>query len=331
MGYVIATALAARQPLEEVIEQAVLVESLGYESVWIPEITGRDAIVTSALIGASTTRLGIATGIVPVRPRGAALLAMGAATVAESTQGRFRLGVGIGHAETLERWFEAGRPPRLAELERVLLRLRTLLSGDVAAAEGEHGLAGPGAERLRGVHHATAPPVILAALSEELTRLAARSADGVVFNWVTPQRANALATIFADAARAAGRDASKLTVACYVPVCVTDDADGAREQVNRQIAAYGRLTSYRRSIARCGFTDEAEQLLQIPRGEHARVPAQLTGALAAIGSLAQVQRRLDEYGGAGVSLVIAAPVPLAGAEAWPSMVASWSMLAPHAG
>ena len=230
MGYAIATALAARQPLEEVIEQAVLVESLGYESVWIPEIAGRDAIVASALIGASTTRLGIATGIVPVRPRGPALLAMGAATVAESTRGRFRLGIGIGHAETLEHWFEAGRPPGLAELERVLVRLRALLGSDARDAEraGQAPSAEPGAERLRGVHHAAAPPIVLAALSEELTRLAARYADGVVLNWVTPQRARELAAIFREAAEAAGRDASMLTVASYVPVCVTDDVDAAR-------------------------------------------------------------------------------------------------------
>ncbi len=324
MGYVIATALAARQPLEEVLEQAVLVESLGYESVWIPEIAGRDALVASALIGASTTRLGVATGIVPVRPRGPALLAMGAASVAESTRGRFRLGLGIGHAETLESWFEAGSPPGLAELERVLVRLRALLGSDARGPE-------PDGERLRGVHHEAAPPIVLAALSPEMTRLAARRADGVLFNWVTAQRAAELAAIFRDAADAAGRDTSKLTVASYVPVCVTDSVDDAREQVNRQIAAYGRLTAYRRSIARCGFAEEAELLSKLGPREHLRVPEPLTRALAAIGSLEDVQQRLEEYRAAGVSLVILAPVPLAGAEAWPSMVASWSALAPERG
>ena len=61
------------------------------------------------------------------------------------------------------------------------------------------------------------------------------------------------------------------------------------------------------------------------------MPEQLAGALAAIGSSEQVQQRLDDYGRAGVSLVIVAPVPVAGAAAWPSMVASWSALAPGGG
>lgn len=324
----IATALAARQPLAEVIEQALLVESLGYESVWIPEIAGRDALVASALIGASTTRLGVATGIVPVRPRGPALLAMGAATVAEGTRGRFRLGLGIGHAETLASWFESGPPPGLAELEAMLVRLRALLAASTDEQQDQARVRAAAGERLRGVHHAAAPPLVLAALSEGLARLAARRADGVILNWVTPQRARALATVFRESAQRAGRDPSKLTVACYVPVCVTAEVDGARAQVNRQIVAYGRLAAYRRSIARCGFAEEAEQLAVLDRREHARVPEALTSALAAIGALDEVQRRIEEYREAGVSLVIVAPVPLAGASAWPSMVASWSALAP---
>lgn len=322
----IATALAARQPLPEVLEQAVLVESLGYESVWIPEIAGRDAIATAALIGAGTTRLGVATGIVPILPRGPALLAMGAATVAESTGGRFRLGLGIGHAETVGGWLDAGAPPRLAEVERTLARLRSLLDAE-SLGSGQAG-ARAGGERLRGVHHPAAPPVVLAALSEGLARLAGSLADGVIFNWVTAQRAGMLADVFLQSARASGRDLSKLTVACYLPVCVTDDVEGAADQVNRQIAAYGRLAAYRRSIARCGFAAEAAKVAELGRDEHALVPRGLTDALAAIGSEEHVRGRLNEYRRAGVSLVVIAPVPLPGEAAWPSMLSTWSALAP---
>lgn len=311
------TSLAARQPLAELYEQAALVESLGYGTIWLPEIAGRDAFATCALLSTRLARIELATGIVPLGVRGPALTAMAAATVAEAAPGRFRLGVGIGHVETIGSWFGAGRPPTLAETENQLGQLKALLRGERAADGG----------RLRGVHHPAPPPIALAALSEGLVRLAGREADGVLFNWITPARAAELVAVLRAEAEAHDRDPGGLQVAAYVPVTVTDDAGAAAAQLARQIAAYGRLRSYRRSLERCGLGDAAARLGQLGPEDSARVPEELIEGLGAIGSAEAVRSRLDEFRAAGVTQIVLAPVPLAGELGWPSMVETWSALA----
>jgi 5,10-methylenetetrahydromethanopterin reductase len=311
------TALAARQPLADVYEQAALVESLGYGTIWLPEIAGRDAFVACALLSTRVERIELATGIVPIGVRGPALTAMAAATVAEAAPGRFRLGVGIGHAETTGPWFGAGPPPDLAETEARLRLLKALLRGERA----------PDGGRLRGAHHASPPPIALAALSEGLVRLAGREADGVLFNWITAPRAAELVATLRAEAEAHGRDPGTLRVAAYVPVTVTDDTAAAAAQLARQIAAYGRLRSYRRSLERCGLGAAATRLSQLGPDDHGQVPEELIEGLGAIGPVAAVRARIEEFHAAGVDQVVLAPVPLPGELGWPSMVETWSALA----
>lgn len=313
------TTIAHRQPLAELREQAALAESLGYASVWVPEIAGRDALVTCALLADSTATVELATGIVPLKSRGAALTAMGAASLAEAAPGRFRLGVGVGHMETVGPWFGRGAPPGLAEVEEDLRTIAALLRGERREG-GDEG-------RLRGVHFSAPPPLTLAALSPRMVDVAGRLTDGLVVTWVTPARAGELATL-AREARAAALPAEGFEVACFVPVCVTDRAAPARRQLARQVAAYGRLRAYARSIAACGFAAEVEELATIGRGEEERVPEALLDALAAIGSLDQVRATLAEFAAAGVDEIVLAPVPLPGEAAWPSMVETWTALAP---
>lgn len=315
---VIATALAARQPLAEVAEQAQLVESLGYRAIWVPEIAGRDAMVACALLADRTKTIGLATGIAPIGARGPALTAMAAATVAEAAPGRFRLGIGIGHAETAGPWFGARRPARLGEMETALREIRALLEGGESA---------PGL-KLRGVHPPQPPPIVLGALSEGLATLAGRLADGILLNWVTAARAAELVAACRRGAEEAGRDPGSVRAAAYVPVCVSDELDAAQDQLARQVAAYGRLGAYRRSLERCGFASEAALLAELGPREPERVPRGLLSALGAIGPLETVRERLAEFRRAGVEEVVAAPVPLPGAAAWPSMVATWTALAP---
>lgn len=321
------TIVAARQPLAEVLEQVGLVESLGFDSVWIPEIAGRDAIVTCALLAARTARIRVGTGVVPLPVRSPVLLAMGAATVAEASQGRFVLGVGIGHQETVGPWYGTGAPHRLAQVEEDLAIVRALLAdgkvrrGDRDAIE----------VRLRGVHHTAPPPLLLAALAPGLARLAARHADGMLLNWVTVERAAELVTEFRAEAERLGRDPEELTVGCYVPVSVTDDVEAAQLSLATQIAAYGRLEAYRRSLYRCGLGADVDRVLAAPRDSRAgAVSERLLAGLGAIGPAAYVERRLGEFRAAGVTLPILAPLALPGGQGWASMVETWSALAPSA-
>lgn len=296
------------------IEQAQVVDALGYESIWVPEIAGRDALVTCALIAGAVERCGVATGIVPLPSRSPVTLAMGGAALAEATNGRFVLGVGAGHPETSRRWL--GRDPlTVAGIAEHLEVVRSVLhEGQVSRAAGA---SLPAIEfRLRGAHPPAPPPIILAALGPRMATLAGGAASGLVLNWVTPEHVATVAMWAREGAEAAGRDPDAVEIACYVPVCV-GDPDDARRELSRQLRAYGSFGAYRRVLAACGIPEPTED----------EIPDWILDALGAHGDVAAVRAKLDAFADGGVTLCVLAPYPT-GDDPWSSMMETWTALAP---
>ena len=95
-------------------------EPAGYRAVFLPEISGRDALVTLGMLAGETRDLFLGTGVVPMRSRTPLVAAMGAATVHERSGGRLILGLGTGDAG-------AGA---LDELRETVGRIRILLEGE---------------------------------------------------------------------------------------------------------------------------------------------------------------------------------------------------------
>jgi 5,10-methylenetetrahydromethanopterin reductase len=80
------------------------------------------------------------------------------------------------------------------------------------------------------------------------------------------------------AAQGAGRPSPR--VVCNLPVCVTDDPDGARERATRVFAIYGELPSYRAMLDREGAAGPADVAIV---GDEDTVAAQI-GTLAEAGA-----------------------------------------------
>lgn len=318
----LASTLVHRAPLEQVAEQARLLDGLGYDSIWVPEIAGRDALVTLGLLVHEVEHAGLATGIVPLGVRSPTTLAMAAAALAEAAPGRFTLGVGAGHPEILPEGFDARALRRTGEVAAKLSALRQLLhKGRASRQDG----GSPVEIQLRGVHVDVAPRIILAALRPGMVRLGMSMADGIALNWVTPGYAREVIAVGRAAAEERGRDPQALEVACYVPVCVTDDAPAARLALGRQVAAYGGLTAYG------GLWDEGDY-----RAVRAAVEAGDPRAfddpswldeLSAIGDVGHVTARLAAFRDAGVTLPILAPLAV-GDDRWGSLLSTWTALAP---
>ena len=79
----------------QLLELACLAEDLGYETVWVPEGNGRDAMSQLTAFAAGTSRIGLGTGILPVFTRTPTLLAMSAGGLDAISQKRFILGLGV--------------------------------------------------------------------------------------------------------------------------------------------------------------------------------------------------------------------------------------------
>jgi probable F420-dependent oxidoreductase len=78
------------------------VEGWGYGALWLPESRGRNALVHSAWLLANTQRLVVATGIANIYARDPMAMANGQRSLAEQSDGRFLLGVGVSHRPMVE-------------------------------------------------------------------------------------------------------------------------------------------------------------------------------------------------------------------------------------
>jgi F420-dependent oxidoreductase-like protein len=181
------------------------------------------------------------------------VLAQQARTVAAAVDGRLVLGIGLSHKIVIEDMYGYDYSRPIRHMREYLAVLLPLLDGQPVAFTGTTvrasiGLTTPSPGRV---------PVVVAALGAQMLRLAGEQTDGTVL-WMTGPatvRDHVVPALTA-AARDAGRPSPR--VVCILPVCVTDDPDGARERAARVFAIYGELPSYRAMLDREGASGPAD-------------------------------------------------------------------------
>lgn len=314
------TALTARATLADLSEQALLVETLGYDSVWLPEIAGRDVFVTAAVLAERTEDLRVATGAVPLPSRGLPALAMAACAVAELAPRRFVLGLGAGHAETATARYGWAGVASLRQMESALVALaRAFRDGRLTDDAGSR----PVDLQLDGTHVTVPPALVVAGLRPRMCELAGRVADGLLLNWATVPQVRAAADI---AVAAAGGRAFE--VACYLPVAVTSDLPAARAAVARQLLPYLRLRAYGQALADAGHADDVHLVRTDHRSRAGQAAlARLIEAVALVGDAGTVAAGLERYRQAGLTLPVIAPVTW-GEESADVLAQTWAALAP---
>jgi probable F420-dependent oxidoreductase len=78
-------------------------EELGYGTVWVPESIGsKDAMAHAAILLSGGERIVVATGIASIWARDAMAAKAGALALAEASDGRFVLGLGVSHRPAVE-------------------------------------------------------------------------------------------------------------------------------------------------------------------------------------------------------------------------------------
>jgi F420-dependent oxidoreductase-like protein len=234
-------------------EQAQQAADDGFASVWMSNIFGLDALTALAVTGSQVGGIELGTAVVPTYPRHPAALAQQALTVAAACGGRLVLGIGLSHKIVIEDMYgyDFSKPVRhMREYLAVLLPLleRRPVSFTGATVRANIGLTTPGEGRV---------PVLLAALGTQMLHLAGEQADGTVL-WMTGPATvrDHIVPAITEAAAAAGRPAPRIV--CMLPVCVSDDPDGARERAARVFAIYGDLPSYRAMMDREGAAGPAD-------------------------------------------------------------------------
>ncbi len=265
---------------------AVEAERLGFASLWTNESTGRDAFVTLTGWGHATSKTRLGTGVCPIYNRPPLTAAMAAATLAESVGSRrVVLGIGAGHS-ALGRQFGNDRISGVAGVEEYLTVVKDLLSGETVEYHGEH-IHIDGA-RL-GLPATGEIPVVVAALGPLMAGVAARSADGVLLNWSSPDQLTATAQELR--AKVGKRP---FRISAYVRVACHPDGSKARDALAAELASYLRLPDYRSHMARQGFDPSAVD----------------PGAVGIAGDPDGVRERLEEYRHLPIDELVVRPVPV---------------------
>ena len=142
-------------------------EARGFKTLWIPESRGRNVLVNSSWILASTTTLNIATGIANIYARDALAARAAQMGLNEQSGGRFLLGLGVSHKPIVS-------GIRGHDYEKPVPTMRAYLKGMKEAPYAAPAPKDP-------------PKTVIAALGPLMLKLAAEMADGAHPYCVTPE------------------------------------------------------------------------------------------------------------------------------------------------
>jgi 5,10-methylenetetrahydromethanopterin reductase len=247
----------------------------GFDSVWMSNIFGLEALTSLAVAGSQVPGIELGTAVVPTYPRHPAVLAQQALTADLALGGRLALGIGLSHQIVIQDMYGYSfeRPAR--HMREYLAVLVPLLAGQPVAFDGEtvHAHIGLSVPRV-----AEKVPLLLAALAPRMLQLAGEQTDGTVL-WMTGPRTvrDYIVPAITKAASDAGRPSPR--VVCILPVCVTDNPDKARADAGQAFAIYGQLPSYRAMLDKEGAAGPGDVAIV---GDEELVAAQI-GALADAG------------------------------------------------
>lgn len=251
----------------------------GFGRYYTPQVFGYDALTAFAVAAQDVPNIRVGTAVVPTYPRHPMMLAQQALTVQSVIDNRLDLGIGLCHKPVVEGcWgipFE--RPIRhmkdyLSVLMPALTDRSVRYSGEMVTGRGE--ITPPPAD---------APPVLVAALGEQMLRLTGRLADGTI-TWMTGPKTLAELTAPTINEAAAQADRAAPQVIAGFPVCVTDDPAATRERASKEYAIYGTLPSYRAMLDNEGLDGPED--------------------LAIIGSAAEVGERISALADCGVTCAL---------------------------
>lgn len=321
--------------IDELVHLAQIADRAGVDSFWsIEDPDGWDAIAMLSVLARETDRIRVGPGVLNPYYRHPSLIAASISTLDAISDGRAFLGFGRGQTEWYERalGMEIGSP--LAAMEESFQLLRQWFE------RPWHAQAAPDAMqfRVRTWERVMGPvqphvPIYLAAAGPRAMSLAARYADGVIFNNLTSVTfmERAIRSVKEEVA-AAGRNPEAMSFFARSNVTITDDPEAICERAKATIATIHVLPGMDRLLESPGFDtesilakvrDEMKTMEVLERGgnfpelrragdlDAARkhIPLDLMRELVVAGPVEEVRKRLRRFREIGVTDVFLAKPP----------------------
>jgi probable F420-dependent oxidoreductase len=288
-------------------ERLVELADMGYTDLWSAEADGADGFTPLALAAAWEPRLRLGTAIIPAFTRAPACMAQSVASLADAAPGRFAIGIGSSSNVIVERWNGVPFEHPYRRVRDMVRFLREALSGEkVSATYDSFTVDG---FRL-GVRPEVRPPILVAALREQMLRLAGRESDGAIINWLAPGDVPTVAGVVSEASGGEPRE-----IVARVFVCPSENTEVVRAAARFAIAAYMNVPVYAsfqewlgRGPALRGMWDA--WAAGDRKAALAEIGDEVVDALIVHGDPATCRRRIQEYVDSGVTTVALAVLPL---------------------
>jgi probable F420-dependent oxidoreductase len=205
---------------------AATIEELGYSALWIPEAVGRDPFTIIAYMAARTEKLVFATGIANIYARDPMAMKALRMTMEELAPGRFVLGLGVSHEH-----FVSG--VRGHDYSKPVTTMRNYLEAMEKAL-------------YMGPEPAQEAPIVIAALRQNMLRLAAEKTSGAHPYLVTPAHTRMARELLGP----------KPWLCTEQMILQQHDPSRAREIARQHLGIYLDLPNYQNSLLEQGFSDE---------------------------------------------------------------------------
>ena len=297
-------------PLPQHRELYAEMSDLGYTDAWTGEAAGYDGFVPLALAAAWAPRLRLGTAVLPVHTRGPALLAMTAASLAEAAPGRFVLGVGSSGPPFVERINGIAFTEPYKRVRDTVRFVRAALAGQQVSGHFDSfdigGFALPNPPR-------QPVPIILGALRPGMIRLAAREADGLAANFLSPDDLGRVVGILRQEAALGPRPGGK-EVFVRLFVCPTRHVEYARNVGRGMLAGILNARTY---SAFHDWLGRGEELAAChrhwaqgdPAGAAAAIPEPLVDTLLVHGDPDSCREQVQRYVAQGASTIALNIIP----------------------
>ena len=316
---------------KESAQQVAEFERAGLDLAWVAEAYGFDGVSLMGYLAASTERVQIASGILPIYTRTPTLLAMTAAGVDALSDGRCHLGLGASGPQVIEGWHGVpydkplGRTREIVEICRDVWAREDRLVHDgpiyhLPLPEGQGtGLGKP----LKIIAHPVRPriPIWIASLGPKNVEVTAEIADGWMPLFFHPEKAK---DVWGDdLARGRAKrsdDLDDLWINAGGLLAIGDDVESLRDLARPMIALYvggmgakGR-NFYNDLVCRYGFEQEAAEIQDLylagkKQEAAALVPEALLEATSLCGPAGYVAEKVAAFAEAGVTHLGVTPIP----------------------
>ena len=196
-------------------EAAKKIESLGYSALWIPETVGKNPMVLSSWLLANTEKLILATGIANIYHREPGVTLAAQNSLAEQSDNRFLLGMGVSHKPIVEGVRGLTYGPPVTTMKKYLEKME--------------------ASPYSALTHLEKPPTVIAALGPKMLALAAEKTQGAHPYFTSPKHTYM-------ARETVGKDS---WICVEQKVILEEDASKARGICRQTAKIYSQLPNYR--------------------------------------------------------------------------------------